>query len=153
MKIIAIIENERIILDNTGRVSYHSKAAIDVDGSGPAHNDPDYQNDTSLHLNGKPLNADLDCYIVVPPAIIHGVLPVVLGCQARVTYKGKFHAAVVGDISPKTKLGELSRALAIALGIPPSPVSGGEDDHIVGYELWPGKAAVVDGKAYDLQPS
>lgn len=153
MKTIATIENEPITLEDDGRVFYRAKAALDVDGSGPSHGDTDYQPDTSLHLNGKPLNADVDKYIVVPPAIINGVAPVVLGCQARVHYAGKVTDAVVGDIGPKTKLGEISRATALALGINGSPVSGGVDEHAVFYELWPGKAAVVDGKAYNLQPS
>lgn len=153
--LIATIENEPILLDAGGRVYYHAKAAIDCDGTGPHYGDPDAQSETSLKWNGTSLNADEDRYIVVPPAIIRGVGPVVLGCRVRVTNEenGKSTLAVVGDVGPHTKLGEISRATAIALGIDPSPTSGGMDAHHCFYEIWPGVAAVVDGKEYHLQPS
>lgn len=154
MKTLATIEGQPIIASDDGtEVFWKGAGRIDVDGSGPSHGDPDYQNDTSLHLNGRALNADVDIYIVVPPQIIKGVRPIVLGCQADVFYNGKRTAAVVGDIGPHTKLGEMSRACAIALGINPSPVSGGVDVHTVEYRCWPGTAASVNGKAYDLQAS
>lgn len=152
-KIIATIEGQPITVDDDGRVHYHAKAAIDSDGTGPHHGDRTAQNETSLKLNGSSLNADTDRYIVVPPAIIHGVGPVVLGCQARVTYNGHSTDAVVGDIGPHKKLGEISCATASALGMNPSPVNGGVDSQNVSYELWPGQAAIVTGKQYDLQPS
>ena len=51
---------------------------------------------------------------------------IVLGCQARVSFRGKTPAeAVVGDIGPRLGLGELSVACAKALDIPDSPISGG----------------------------
>ena|SRR5438105_5764339 len=154
-KIIDTIEGEEIILGDDGKVCYKSKAAIDADGSGPSHGDPDWQNDTTLHHNGRALNADVDQYIVVPPAIISGVGPIVLGSQAHVTntLNGKSCEAVVGDIGPHRKLGEISVACAKALGIPSSPVSGGVDEHVVKYVIEPGVPAVVNGVTYQLQPS
>lgn len=155
MKILATIDNEQIKLDEAGRVFFHAKAAIDCDGAGPHYGDPDAQSETSLHQHGKSLNADVDHYIVVPPIIIHGVTPIVLGCRARITNEknGRSTEGVVGDIGPKAKIGEISRAVAIALGIDPSPTHGGLDDHIVFYELWPGISAVVNGVIYTLQHS
>lgn len=155
MRIIATIENEDITEHEDGRVTYRAKAAVDTDGSGPLHGDPDAQADTSLHLDGKALNADVDKYIVVPPAIRDGVQGIVLGCmaEARHTRTGALTKCVVGDIGPHKKLGEVSVATARALGINPSPTRGGEDDHVIEYTLWPGVAAVVDGKAYNLQPA
>lgn len=155
MRIIATIENEPITELNDGSVTYKSKFAVDTDGSGPLHGDPCAQRDTSLHLHGQPLNADVDKYIVVPPAIRDGVAGVVLGCQAYVTNtkNGRTSEAVVGDIGPHKKLGEGSVALAKALGINPSPNFGGEDSHVIHYSLVPGKAASVDGKSYNLQPA
>lgn len=155
MKIIATIENESIIELGDGSVTYRAKFAVDTDGSGPLHGDPDAQTDTSLHLQGKPLNADVDRYIVVPPAIIHGVKGVVLGCQAHALNlrNGLSSDCVVGDIGPHKKLGEGSGALAKALGINPSPTIGGEDAHVVHYSLIPGKPATVNGKIYNLQAS
>src|SRR5947208_15170858 len=84
-KIIDNIEGEDIVLGDDGKVRYKAKAAVDADGSGPSHGDPYKQDDTSLHRNGQPLNADVDQYIVVPPAIISGVAPIVLGSQSHVT--------------------------------------------------------------------
>lgn len=128
---------------------------VDVDGSGLSHGDPCYQPDTTLHLNGAPLNADLDRYIVVPPQIRNAVMPIVMGCQAQVinTDNGLHTDAVVGDVGPHKKIGEASRAVALALSINPSPVSGGEERHVIRYRIRPGIAAVVLGKAYDLQPA
>jgi hypothetical protein len=154
-KIIDTIEGEDIVLGDDDKIRYKSKAAIDADGIGPSHGDPDKQDDTSLHHNGQALNADVDQYIVVPPAIIAGVAPIVLGSQACVTnaLNGNTCKAVVGDIGPHRKLGEISVACAKALGIPSSPVSGGVDEHVVEYVIEPGVAAVVNGVTYQLQPS
>ena len=118
MRLIDTIEGENIIELNDGDLTFTSKAAVDVDGIGDDHGDPDYQNDTSLHQNGQALNADSDCYVVVPPQIIRFVRGVVLGCQAYVLNisNGHYSEAVVGDIGPHDKLGEISRALAISLG-------------------------------------
>jgi hypothetical protein len=154
MKLIANIEGEDVLLHEDGRITFKAKAAIDADGTGPHHGDPTSQSDTSLHLNGKPLNADEDIYIVVPPAILKGVVSIVLGCQALVhnLKNGTSTTAVVGDIGPKKKIGEISVACAIALGINSSPTKGGEDGHVIEYIIYPGQAAVVNGKQYKLQP-
>ena len=154
-RVIAIIEGEGIVENEDGSVGWTSKAAIDSDGTGSHHGDRTAQNDTSLHYEGKPLNADIDKYIVVPPAIIHGVKGIVLGCQAIVsnTRKDLSTAAVVGDIGPHKKLGEISTGCASAIGLNPSPVDGGTDEHIINYVIFPGMAAVVDGKQYALKSS
>jgi hypothetical protein len=155
MRILDTIEGEKITELDNGSVIYRAKAAVDTDGSGPLHGDTCAQTDTSLHLNGKALNADVDKYIVVPPSIINHVKGVVLGCQAHVynMKTGLGTDAVVGDIGPHKKLGEISVATAKALGINPSPTQGGMDEHNCEYQLFPGHAAVVDGKEYKLQPS
>lgn len=155
MRIIDTIEGEKITELNDNSVTFYAKLAVDTDGSGPLHGDPCAQADTSLHMNGKALNADVDKYIVVPPAIINGVKGIVLGCQAYVTNlsNGRTSETVVGDIGPHKKLGEASVALAKALGLNSSPTSGGTDEHIIHYSLRPGVPAVVDGKTYVLQKS
>lgn len=154
-RIIATIENENIVEHDDKTVTFRSKAAIDSDGIGPHHGDKTAQDETSLHQNGKSLNADVDRYIVVPPAIIRGVVGVVLGCQAQVTntLNGKSTPAVVGDIGPHRKLGEISCACASAIGLNPSPVSGGVDEHVISYVIHPGVPAIVGDKTYTLQPS
>src|SRR6266404_1213198 len=99
-RIIATIENEAIFETADGKVAYRAKMAIDVDGIGPKYGDPCAQDDTSLHYKGKPLNADKDKFIVVPPIIPQSVKGMVLGCQARVTniFMHLVTDAVVGDI-------------------------------------------------------
>lgn len=118
---------------------------------------------TSLHLfarDGSPLpfsdtfkyvDAESVPGIVVSPKIILGVPGLVLGCRARVTYRGRSVDCVVFDVGPRSKCGELSIAAAKAVGIPHSARSGGEEDNVVEYELWPGVAASVNGATYPLQ--
>lgn len=151
MKYLGQIEGEDIIENDDSSVSYRAKAAIDSDGTGPHYGDPTAQDQTTYKPD---LNADEDKYIVVPPLIRDGVAGVVMGCKAHVRNKlnGKETDAVVGDIGPRKKLGEISIATAKALGINWSPTSGGEDRHVIEYTLWPGIPAEVDGKTYDLQP-
>jgi len=136
-----------------GRITFTADASIDVDGSGDSHGDPYYQPDTSLHRDGEPLNSDVERYIVVPPSVVKFVVPVVLGCLAKVTYRGKTVDAVVGDIGPSRRSGEISYSLARALNINPNPINGGVDEIEVTYEIFPGVAALVDGVQYQLQPS
>lgn len=154
MRVIATIDGEAITELSNGSVTFRAKAAIDTDGSGPLHGDPCAQRDTSLHFRGAALNADEDRYVVVPPAIIKGVRGVVLGCQAHVSNikTGLTTDAVVGDIGPQHKLGEISVACAKALGIDPSPTRGGIDEHVIFYHLEPGVPAIVDTRLYALQP-
>jgi hypothetical protein len=151
-KILATIEGRDITLLDDGRVTWQSFGRIDDDGSGQGHKDKFHQSDTSLHLDGKPLDADVDRYIVVPPQILTGVDPVVLGCQAYVIYGNMFTQAVVGDIGPHKRLGEMSIACAVALGINPDPNIGGVDWPKVSYTIIPGLPAVVGTKTYILQP-
>ena len=133
------------------KVSYLSKFAIDGDGSGASHNDPCFKPDTTLHNNGKALNSDVDFFAAIPPQIRKRTKGIVMGCRgtATNTVNGLKASFVVGDIGPHHKIGEGSIALARALGIPASPISGGTEDHIIYWEIYPGQQA--DG--YILQPA
>lgn len=91
-------------------------------------------------------------YIVVSPLIRNSARGVVLGCKARVTFNGHSVEAVVADIGPRKKIGELSIAAAQAVNIPHSARSGGEERQIVEYEFWPGVPAEVNGVTYELIP-
>lgn len=156
MKSLATIEGCEITIQDDGSVTWTAKAAIDGDGSGGnSYHDPDFQADTSLHHLGLPLNAEIDRYIVVPPCIIQGVKGIVLGCQAFVfnTINGMETEAVVGDQGPADKLGEMSIACAKTIGIPFSPINGGEDNHVISYRIIPGCAGSANGVDYKLQPS
>lgn len=96
------------------------------------------------------LDSETENYIVVPPLVIQGVRGVVRGCKARVTWKGRtINNVVVGDKGPRNKIGEISIALARALGMPSSPRTGGVSKPDIFYELWPGIAA----PNYELQPA
>jgi hypothetical protein len=152
MKVITTIEGEVITEHDDGSVHWRAKAAIDSDGTGLHHGDHTAQDQTSYKPD---LNADFDRYIVVPPAIRNGVKGVVMGCLAHVTntLNGRHTAAVVGDIGPRKKLGEISCACASAIGLNPSPVSGGVDEHVIEYIIFPGTPAIVEGKTYKLQPA
>lgn len=88
-------------------------------------------------------------YIVVPPLIVQRTTGVVRGCRARVTYNGRSVDGVVADRGPRNKIGELSIEAARAVGIPPSPRTGGRSQADVLYELWPGVAA----PGFVLQPA
>lgn len=143
-----------VLLHMDGSLTFTSDGDIDTDGSGPLHGDPYAQPHTTLKIKGRSLNADLDKFIVLPPAVIKAVRPIVLGCLALIENKvnGKFTPAVVGDVGPKRKLGEMSVACAKALGIPWSPVTGGTNRNVIKYTVWPGIAARFDRTAYSLQP-
>lgn len=80
-------------------------------------------------------------YIVVPPLVIQRTKGVVRGCKARVSLNGLAVNCVVADKGPRTKIGELSIAAARAIGVNPSPRTGGTNAPEILYELWPGIAA------------
>lgn len=91
-------------------------------------------------------------FIVVEDFIRRRAKGVVLGCKARITNttNGKSVDAVVADLGPLYKIGEISMAAAKAIGIPWSARTGGEERNVVQYELWPGVPAVVNGTTYNL---
>jgi hypothetical protein len=60
--------------------------------------------------------------------------------------------AVVGDVGPRTKIGEISIAAAKLLGIDPDPVNGGTDERIIEYTIHVGVPAKINNIQYTLQP-
>lgn len=138
------------------RVEWVAKFAVCCDGSGGnKHNDPCFQAQTAYYNSGKYLNPYEVPYIVVPPMIIEGVAPVVLGCQGTIVNltNGLSTPAICGEVGPDEKLGEASCEAAERVGLSSSPNSGGTDEHIILYAIWPGVPAKVDGVTYKLQPS
>ncbi len=115
-----------------------------------AHDDGSQRDETDPR---RYVDAESVPFIVVPPQIIRGVAGVVLGCKARITdtRTGRSVECVVADSGPRSKDGEASIAAAKALGINASALTGGEDDPVFLYELWPGIAAEVNGITYPLQ--
>jgi len=94
-------------------------------------------------------------YIVVPPLIIQRTAGAVLGCHCAATdlRTGTCVTGIVADVGPRTKTGELSIAMARALGIPSSPRTGGVEKPVIKYELWPGRHGEVKGERIALQRS
>lgn len=93
--------------------------------------------------------------ITVPPLVIKGVKGIVLGSRCRVTntQNKRVVEGVVADVGPRNKIGEISIAMAKALGIPESPRFGGASEPILEYEIWPDVSATVLGVNYPLQAS
>lgn len=134
-----------------GSVDVVAFLRIDTDGVGNHHGDRTAQNETTYKPN---LNADVDKFMVVPGKIRKGVKGVVIGCQGHVmdTKTGRSTDVVVGDVGPNDRSGEVSRAVALALGIEADPNKGGWDEsRRFRYWFKPGQPAVVDGKKYKLQ--
>jgi hypothetical protein len=137
------------------RVEWVAKLAVCNDGSGGnPENDPCHQDQTAYWNNGKFLNPYEVPYIVVPPMIIEGVDPVVLGSQGTVVNlkNGLSTPAICGEVGPDEKLGEASVDAAERIGLSGSPNSGGTDEKVILYAIWPGVPAQVDGISYKLQP-
>lgn len=115
---------------------------------------------TAYHIRGEQddtperyVDSETVPYVVVPPVIIQKTQGAVRGCFARVTYKGKSVDCMVGDVGPRRKIGEISIAAARAVGMPASPRSGGEENKIVKYEIFPGRKATINGVVYPLMRS
>jgi Fungal chitosanase of glycosyl hydrolase group 75 len=138
------------------RIEFVAKLAVCCDGS-PTNPDEDkhWQAQTAYYNNGKYLDPYNVPYIVVPPLIIEGVDPVVLGCQGCIVNlkNGLSTPGICGEVGPDDKLGEASCEAAGRLGLSSSPNNGGTDEHIILYAIWPGQSAFVDGIQYKLQPS
>lgn len=112
---------------------------------------------TTYAWSGRPLatryvDATVIPYAVVNPIVRRNALGIVIGCRARITYRGNSIDAVVADVSGSGDIGELSIAAATALGIPPSPRTGGVSSGVT-FEFWPGQAAEISGETYKLQPA
>ena len=128
---------------------------VDADGGNNPDHDPYWQPDTSLHYNGKAIDAETVSGIVVPGWLVKAVKGTVLGCKARATNLATMQSydAVVHDTGPRNKDGEGTPYLAKKIGINSNARRGGEDEPVILYEFWPGIPAVVDGITYTLQPT
>lgn len=138
------------------RIEFVAKLAVCCDGM-PVneHDDPCWQPQTAYYNNGKYLDPEKVPYIVVPPMIIEGVDPVVLGCQGLIVnlQNGLSTPAICGEVGPDDKIGEASMEGADRVGLSSSPNNGGTDEKMILYAIFPGQAALVDGIQYKLQPS
>lgn len=145
--------------------SYKSILVVDRNGKPVVQGDCDpapgyFISKTAYRIPNQPvtsplayLDAETVHFIVVSPKVQMGFRGVVLGCRARITNlrNGKSTEAIVGDIGPLRKIGELSIAAAKAIGIPSSPRTGGTDELILRYEFWPDVSGVIGEALATLQ--
>lgn len=137
-----------------GLISFTADADIDSDGGPNIDHDPYWQPDTTLHHHGQPINAQRVPYCVIPIGILNKVPEMGLGCHCVVTNTrtGQSATAVLADLGPTRKIGEISPALARKIGVNPNSRIGGEERKIILYEIYVGNPATIDGITYKLQP-
>jgi hypothetical protein len=149
------LANGGMMIDKaTGRVveipGKRAQAILGADGNPRIYPGGVIGSPTSYKFPGKQadeLDAYVDAetvpYVVVFKAIIKGTIGKVMGCRARLTYKGTSVDCVVADSSSGDRAGEISIEAARQLGIPSSPRNGGLKEAEILYEIWPGQG--VDG--------
>ena len=107
------------IVTTAGPVFFDAKMAIDADGSAlsKAAERPN-QPETALRYptNGESLDSERVPYIVMPLGSFRQATGVALGDLAAVVKDGQVHFAIVGDLGPRTHIGEGSMALHAAFG-------------------------------------
>ena len=107
------------IVTTAGPVFFDAKMAIDADGSAlsKAAQRPN-QPETAMRYptNGESLDSERVPYIVLPLGGFRQATGVTLGDLAAVVKDGQVHFALVGDLGPRTHIGEGSMALHAAFG-------------------------------------
>ena len=98
------------------------------------------------------VDAETVPYIVVTESLRLRCRGILLGCAATIhsTLTGLSVEAVVADLGPR--VGEFSMAAAKALGVDPSPRTGGDQRLRFYCQLRPGTPAQVNGVTYALVP-
>ncbi len=117
-----------------GPLTYSGTLKIDDDGAGSSHGDPNHDPKTSMQINGRSLNADINSYVVVPHWLLgQGVkvgdrVDVIVGLYWTDTgayASSNIISSIVGDVGPDDKgVGEISIAAARALGFGTRDVNG-----------------------------
>ena len=128
------------------------KADMDIDCDGkqtPECNrqtDPHFQPQTAaVDSTGKPLDSAALPFIVVPGVSTrwnYKNAGISMGTVGAVIYDGKIEYGIVGDVGPKTIIGEASYAMAKNLGINPHPSYGGVGSGVT-YVIFTGPTAKV----------
>lgn len=123
-------------------VGWTGRATIDNDGTNDADHDPSHENETSLRW---PDGRSCDAYSVygfVISLALYKLIGAKPGDYGYVGYKGLIVPAQYFDSGNTDEVGEISVALAKALKIPASPISGGAPDG-VGFTIFPGSGPGV----------
>ncbi|MFE4858606.1 glycoside hydrolase family 75 protein [Streptomyces sp. NPDC056670] len=126
------------VCGKNGAVFWQADLDVDCDGQATAAcnkaTDPWFQPDTRFHQsNDKPLSAEKVSYVVVPnvsPLWNYSSSGIRGGGVVAVVYNDRVEYAVVGDTGPGTVIGEASYATAKALGMNPSPKTGGAESGV-----------------------
>jgi hypothetical protein len=132
----------------TGAVWWKSDLDVDCDGgqSATCKNDPDYQSGTAASTStGAALNASTLPYVVIPQSsngFNYKTAGLKMGSVVAVIYGGKVAYGILGDVGPAGVIGEASYAMALQLGMNPSPTSGGVDSGVT-YIAFTGASAAV----------
>ena len=135
-----------VVEEEDGRVHFLADADVDADGAnGQNGKQAAYKIDDS----GSELLANGGMKVRADGKDAQMTAGVVRASKARATWHGKSVDCVVADRGPVNRIGELSIAAARALGMNPSPRTGGVDSPEVLYEVWPGLAA----PGFELQPA
>ncbi|SHF41511.1 glycoside hydrolase family 75 protein [Streptoalloteichus hindustanus] len=116
-----------------GAVFWKADMDIDCDGQATAEcngrTDPSFQPQTAcVRSDGRPLVASRLPYIVVPGVSSRWSYKesgIGCGTVGAVVHKDKVVYGVIGDVGPKSIIGEASYALAKKLGVNPDPRTGG----------------------------
>jgi len=101
------------------------------------------------------IDSEIVPHVTLPPKVINAVAPIVKGCRCVLFNRktGLECVAVLADVGPNDKIGEISIAAAKALGLNPDPKKGGTSEHIIDYHIFPGIPAEVNGEKFELQAS
>jgi hypothetical protein len=132
----------------TGAVWWKADMDVDCDGGkgSVCQSDPDYQSDTAgVDSKGHALDASTLPYVVIPMSsngFNYKTAGLKMGSVVAVIYNGKVAFGILGDVGPAGVIGEASYAMAVKLGINPSPISGGVDSGVT-YVAFTGTAAAV----------
>lgn len=111
--------------------------------------------DKDRHDPSRYVDSETVPYIVASPVMIQRTRGAVLGCRATVRHlkSNVVVEGVVADVGPRTKIGEVSIEMARRLRIPHSPKTGGVNNPVLEYTVYPGVPAEVEGVKYVLQRS
>ena len=145
-RIAKFVNRSPVLINPDGSWELVGPGNVDGDGSGGnAEHDPDFQPDTTYHLNGKPLNARTTAFMVATRDEMDEVPGRNLGAKSRLTNieTGASVDTVVGDEGGPEDDGEMSIYAAGAVGVDANPVTGGESRPIIHYQVWPGVEAVI----------
>ena len=104
-------EEVRFLKGSSGPSYLRTDLDVCTDGSGPSHGDNWHQDETAgAYADGTYLNADVTPYLVLPPQGYKalGTSHARVGDLCVLRYQDRWTPALLGEVGPKTKIGEAS---------------------------------------------